>query len=131
VSKGQSFLSEPEKAKSGTYRHLNIVISNADTENYFLVVPVTTWREKNGVPFDRQDASCILPENCHSFLKHKSWVDFSRAKKMSYIEIFNGLQKGLLIRKEDMPPEQIQKIQNAAKVSRVLLEKFQPFFDYF
>jgi hypothetical protein len=131
VGKGDTFLGEPEDAKSGSHRHLNIVISNADTDSCYLVVPVTTWHEKDGKPIPRQDSSCILPKDCHPFLEHKSWVDFSRAKEMSFAEICKGVMSGLLIKKEDMPPDIILNIQRGAMTSKFLHGKFRSFFHYF
>jgi hypothetical protein len=33
---------------------------------------------------------------------------------MSYVEIFNGIKKGILIRKEDMDPSVVQDMQRGA-----------------
>jgi hypothetical protein len=50
---------------------------------------------------------------------------------MSFIEIFNGLQKGLLIRKEDVSPEVLKRIQAGTKQTKALLKELTHFFDYF
>lgn len=64
-------------------------------------------------------------------IKHKSWVDFSRSKAMGYAEIFNGLKKGLLIKKDDLAPELVVKIQEAARISEFLPTELERFFEYF
>jgi hypothetical protein len=127
MPKGQTFLSEAEQTARGNKRHLNIVITDQDPNGNYLIVPVRTWEEGNG----HQDASCVLGENSHTFIKHKSWIDYSRAKEMGYIEIFNGIHKGLLIRKEDIAPDILQNIQNGAKETHRLKDQYSAFFNYF
>lgn len=126
MGKGQSFLAD-DKTSRGIIKHLRVVISDIDAENEYLVVCVTTWYE--GVR--GQDSSCILEAGCHNFIKHKSWVDFSRSKAMGYAEIFNGLKKGLLIKKDDLAPELVVKIQEAARISEFLPTELERFFEYF
>jgi len=128
MGKGQTFLSESEKTPNGEEkRHLRIIITNPNENNEYLVVSVTTWHE--GVR--GQDPSCILPAKCHSFIKHKSWVDFSRTRAMTYIEIFNGLRRGLLVNKEELDPVLIQSIQGAASISEFIPEELITFFEFF
>jgi len=128
MGKGQSFLSKPERSPNGEVkRHLRIIITNPNENNEYLVVSVTTWYA--GVR--GQDPSCILPAGSHSFIKHKSWVDFSRSRAMTYIEIINGLRRGLLVNKEDLDPALIQSIQGAASISEFIPEELMTFFEFF
>ncbi|MCH3917121.1 MAG: hypothetical protein LKE40_06620 [Spirochaetia bacterium] len=127
MGKNQTFLSEPEETHHGKYRHLRVVITDADENRDYLVVSITTWHEE----LPGQDDSCILSAGCHPFITHKSWVDYSRSRVMNYMEIFNGIQKGLLIRKEDMPVAVIALIQEGAEKTDFLPEEFRRFFDYF
>ena len=126
MGEGQSFLAD-DKTPRGIIKHLRIVISNADIINEYLVVIVTTWYENA----KGQDSTCILEAGCHNFIKHKSWIDFSRARAMSYEEIFNGIRKGVLISKENMSPEIVAKIQEAAKKTDFLPTNLERFFAYF
>lgn len=50
---------------------------------------------------------------------------------MTYEEIFNGIRKGILIQKENLPPEVVLKIQEAAKKTVFLPTDLERFFDYF
>jgi hypothetical protein len=131
MGKRQTFLSDYEDIPQGPMRHLNVIITEADENLYYLVVPVTTFREKDGKPFGGQDESCILPAGCHSFIKHKSYVRYIRARKMSYAEIFNGLKKGILIKKDDMPIRYLQDMQKGASISPYLQEELSHFLEYF
>lgn len=102
-----------------------IVIAEKDDDN--LVVPVTTWREN--VPLFLQDDSCILNVNDHSFIKHKSWINFSFAKVFTSVEILNGLFKGYLIKKDDLSKELVDFIKSKAKTSKKLANEFKYFFE--
>lgn len=116
MSKGKSFLSAPEKTASGDEkRHLRIVITNPDAEFNQVVVSVTTLKYPNV-----QDCSCVLKAGDHRFITHDSIVDYKRTIIMSSVEIFNGINKGILIDKQDVKPEILKRIINAAKQSRYI-----------
>jgi hypothetical protein len=128
MAKGNAFLSEEEHS----IRHLNVIITNPTDDMNYLVVPITTYHEdSNGRPIRGQDESCILNAGCHPFIKHKSYVQYKNAKKMNALEIVRGIQKGLLIKKEDMPPAIIQDMQKGAELSEWLPIELMPFFKYF
>lgn len=108
-----TFLSDIEKTPKGEEkRHLRIVITNPDENNEQVVVSITT-----DYGYSTQDRSCPIEAGEHSFIKHKSLVDFKRTCIMSFSQIFNGIQKGLLIPKEDVSEDLLKRIQNAAKFS--------------
>lgn len=130
MGKYQTFLSEEQLSPRGKLkRHLNIVISDPDNERYYLVVPVTTYHEEIKNPNHEQNRSITLTSEDHHFLVHKSYVSFSRARSLSHTEIFNGLNKGKLIRKDDIKPAVLEAIQTAAKKSQFLPEKFLRFLN--
>lgn len=128
MPKGQTFLSEEEQANNGkSHRHLRIVITENDDNNEFLVVSVTSWY--NDAHW--QDPSCILKPGDHPFIRDKSWIDFRRSRSMSYVQVFNGINHGLLIRKEDISSEILHRIQRAAYESEYIQDELRRFFDYF
>jgi len=129
--KGQCFLFDPDKTKRGDIRHLNVVITEPDEDNNVLVVPICTYIEVNDVPRQGQDPSCILKIGCHPFIKVKSYIRYHNAKEMSLIAIFNGLQKGTLIKYPDFNNRVIQDIQTGAKASIYLPQKLKRFFSFF
>jgi hypothetical protein len=131
MAKGQSFLNVPDQTSHGKIRHLNIVITEPDDDNYVLVVPVCTYREKDGKPFLGQDDSCLLPAGCHPFIKEKSYIRYQNAIAMSLIDIFNGLNKGQLLKKPDFDNRFVQDMQRGAEESIFLPEKLKRFFEYF
>jgi hypothetical protein len=132
MAKGQTFLSEEEKTSRGLVRHLNVIITEPTEDLNYLITPVTTYREDaHGRPYPGQDDSCILPAGCHPFIKHKSYVRYKNARKMSAYEILVGLQKGLLIRKEAMDPAIVQDMQRGAEESPHLPEELAAFFQFF
>jgi len=129
--KGQCFLYHPDKTSRGDIRHLHVIITEPDEDNNVLTVPVCTYIEINGVPRQGQDSSCILKAGCHPFIKVKSYVRYHNAKEMSLINIFNGLQKGIMIKQPDFQNTFVQDIQIGAETSIFLPEKFKRFFNYF
>jgi hypothetical protein len=132
MAKGQTFLSEEEKTSKGHIRHLNVIITEPSEDMSYLIVPVTTYREDgNGRPVPGQDDSCILAAGCHPFIKHKSYVHYKYARQMSALEIVIGIQKGLLIKKDDMNPVIIQDMQRGAEESPNLPEELTRFFQFF
>jgi hypothetical protein len=132
MAKGQAFLSEEEQTSKGPARHLNVIITEPTEDMNYLVVPVTTYYEDaEGHSLPGQDNSCILKAGRHPFIKHKSYVRYKNARRMNALEIVIGVQKGLLIRKEDMDPAIIQDMQRGAEESPFLPKEFIPFFKYF
>jgi hypothetical protein len=132
MAKGQTFLGEEERTSRGLVRHLNVIITEPTEDLNYLIAPVTTYREDAyGRPYPGQDDSCILPAGCHPFIKHKSYVRYKNARKMSAYEILVGIKKGLLIKKEDMDPAIIQSMQRGAEESPHLPEELTPFFQFF
>jgi hypothetical protein len=131
MGKGQAFLNVPDKTSRGDIRHLNIIITNPDDDNNVLVVPVCTYREKDGKPFLGQDPSCVLPAGCHPFIKERSYIKYHNAKSMNLIDVFNGLRKGKLKQQQDMDIHFVQDMQRGAEESPFLPEKLKMFFEYF
>lgn len=121
--KGKSFLDDPLETKS--IRHFRIVISDPNEDNEFLTVPVDTFRS------DFQDKSCLIEKDEHSFIKHRSFVNYKFAKVLSFAKIFNGLRSGLFIKKEDVSPELLSRIQNGAKISKNLRNELKVWFELF
>lgn len=122
---GQTFLSEEAKTKTGNKRHLMIVVEEKDGD--YLIVPATTWND--ALPAGIQDDSCILNTGDHSFIKHKSWLDFRFAQARPSIDILQGLLNGLLIRKEDLRPDILAYIQAKTEISDRLPSKYKYFFE--
>jgi hypothetical protein len=132
MPQGHTFLGQEEQTPSGLKRHLNVIISNPDKDNNFMVVSVTTLRRRaDGTPYKNQDLTCILNAGDHPFIKHESWVFYQIAKSMSFMEVFNGLQKGLLIRKEDIAQDVLKRIQAGARVAPSLPKECLHFFAFF
>jgi hypothetical protein len=132
MAKGQAFLSEEEQTSKGPTKHLNVIITEPTEDQLYLVVPIATYREDaNGRPGPGQDNSCILKAGCHPFIKHKSYVRYKNARRMSAFEILVGIQKELLVKKEDMDPIIVQDMQRGAEESLFLPKELTSFFKYF
>lgn len=123
MSKKQSFLDEPlpENGK----RHLRIVITEANERNEFLTIPVDTLRNRT------QDTSCVIEPGEHDFIKVRSFANYYYAKVLNFAQVFNGIKKGLLVRKEDVSDELLKKIQEGAKNTLHLNSELKAWFDFF
>ena len=106
-------------------RHLRIVITDPDNDQNQVVVSVTTLK------YQYQDKSCLIQPGEHPFIDSLSIVDFKRTRIMSYLQIFNGIRQGLLIRKEDISDELLKKIQNAAAKSKYISDEIKNMLIYF
>jgi len=126
MGKNQSFLADFDfPLHSSIAYHLFIVITDPDKDRNYLIVPVVTLKN------DWQDKSCTLKKGDHPFIKHESCINYAKAKKLNYTEIYNGIQKGIFIKKEDVSPEVLKKIQDGCRITNKLPNKFKCFFDYF
>ena len=129
MGKGQTYLADDETVR-GVVKHLRIVLSSAlktGNEAMYLVVNVTTWYDGAS----DQDSSCILNRGDHPFIKHKSWVNYKNAEVLTFFEIFKKLQDGTFIRKEDLRPDVLKRVQDGAKASSEFPEDLTPFFAAF
>ena len=107
--KGFCFLGEPEGGK----RHLKIVLSEPNRDKLVVVVTVTSLREAKW-----KDTSCVLREGDHPFIRHDSFVAFSKAQVVPALEILRKLHSGELVRKEELEPAVFDRVLAAAKASR-------------
>jgi hypothetical protein len=129
--RGAAFLGAADSTSRGEIRHLHIVITEPDEGNEVLVVPVCTFREKDGVPFPGQDRSCILPAGCHPFIKEKSYARYRNAKAMRFADIFNGISKGSLASKENLDLYYVQNMQRGAEESPFIPDELKCYFEHF
>ncbi len=123
MPKKQTFLDEP-LADNGK-RHLRIVITDSNEQNEFLTVAVDTLHSSF------QDDSCIIEKDEHPFIKTRSFVNYHYARVLNFTQVFNGLQKGVLVRKEDVSEELLRRIQDGAKKSNRLNKKLKIWFELF
>jgi uncharacterized protein YifN (PemK superfamily) len=127
MGKRQTFLSEPAPTGSGEKRHLNVVVSEEDSEGLCLVVPITTFREENTNPRAEQNNSCIIEKDEHPFIDRKSWVQMARARSMSAKEIKSGIETATLKARPDISADVLQRIQEKVKTSIYLKERLKHF----
>lgn len=123
MPKGQSFLDEPLNTSSK--RHLRIVITDSNENNEFLTVPLDTLRNRF------QDVSCIVEPGEHPFVKVRSFINYKYAVTVNYAQLFNGISKGIFIRKEDVSADLLTRIQNGAKISANFRRELKVWFKLF
>ncbi len=128
MDKGSAFLSDLEETPSGKLkRHLRIIITSPDRYNQVLVVSVTSLR----ILTEDRYKECIIKKGEHPFIKHDSLVDFSRIQLLNEELLEQRLEKGWIIKKEDVSSELLLKIQKACASSIFVPKKYRPFFSLF
>ena len=93
--------------------------TDSNEQNAFLTVAVDTLQS------NLQDNSCIIEYGEHYFIKVRSFVNYHYARVLNFLHVFNGLQKGVLIRKENVSEELLKRIQDGAKKSNRLNNKLK------
>lgn len=85
--------------------HLFTILTNKCEHGFHLMVSVTSV--KSGKTYD--DA-CVYAGGEHPFITHPSYVLYRLAEQKRAESICNGVAKGYFIPREDMPPEELEKI---------------------
>lgn len=69
--------------------------------------------------------------HCRAKEKLIRFLKMSYAKVLNFTQVFNGLQKGVLVRKEDISDELLKRIQDGAKKTSRLNNNLKIWFDLF
>ncbi len=106
--------------------HLRFVISDPDEDNRVMTVNMTKVYGTG-----REDLSCILFPGDHRCITYKSYIRYDLALDLECKKLLNENFSGNIRMEEDASEETLLKIQEGARNSDALPEKFKPFFDYF
>ena len=109
-----------------TERHLRFVISDPDENNLVMVVHMTKASDNR-----RIDSTCILQPGEHNSIRYKSYIRYQKASTMDQKEINDLKNAGSLTFDEDAGEELLKKIQEGAKKSENLEQRFKRFFPLF
>ncbi|MCA6085012.1 hypothetical protein [Candidatus Endomicrobiellum agilis] len=102
------------------------VVSDPDVDNSVLAVNMTTLRS-----LVRADKACILNIGDHPKIKHQSFIFYQKAIEVSAPEIMIRVSSKEYNMAERLSDETLKKIQEGAKKSEFLPEKFKKYFEYF
>ena len=106
--------------------HLNIVISDQDSEGCVLVVNATTYYGTG-----REDTSCILMPGEHSCITVKSFIAYHFAYRIHHKKILEHSMNNIIDIKNNIDDSVLARIQNGAKKSKRLRNEFKSFFSLF
>jgi len=96
--------------------HLWIVVSDPNAfPEQVVIVNMTSHR-------DDKDQACILEVGDHSFIKHKSCIEYSRAKVLPVRHLAALVDKGIT-QGDKCSAELLQKIRDGVPDSRMELDK--------
>jgi len=94
-------------------RHLWAIISDPKQSNNEIVIVNITTHKNRGY----EDTSCIVGTGEHSFIKHKSYVNYNRSRIVNLSKLQLWLKTGELALKDCLSPELLDKIRLGAKES--------------
>ena len=103
--------------------HLFIILTNPSTEKKLnIIVSISTY---TGWP---NDPTCILNQGDHPFIRHKSYVLYSKAKIFKSKKLTRGVQDGKLVPKDPIDQSVFEKIVVGLMVSERTPKKIKDFF---
>jgi len=107
--------------------HLFIILTNPSSENSkrSLLVSVSSYTGNHC------DKACVLNKEDHKFIRHKSFVDYYRARIIETDKLINGVRKGLFKLKEPVNDEVFDKIIRGLLNSRRATPKTKNFYEEF
>lgn len=107
--------------------HLRFIISDPDEDDMVMVVNMTTYRNTG-----REDTSCLLDVNDYPYkIKEKSYIKYSKSEELNYKKLIqDNFNKQINFEKEILDNLLI-KIQQGAKKSKYLPEKYKKYFNFF
>jgi len=122
--KKTTFWSKDESKKE----HLRFIISDPDADRKILTVNMTTVKNTG-----RPDLSCVLYPGDHESVKHPSYIKYDEAFELDSIKLLEAKLKGSSEFRftEQISEKVLVKIQDGARKSPALPEKFRSFFTYF
>lgn len=122
--KKTTFWSKDESNKK--QKHLRFVISDPNADGKVLLVNMTTVNNTG-----REDLSCELFPGDHESVKHHSYIKYDRAFEFDSIKLLNEKFRGEIECTDQISEKVLVKIQDGARKSPALPEKFRSFFTYF
>jgi hypothetical protein len=106
--------------------HFRFVISEPDVDGMVMVVGISTLRGTG-----REDLSCVLQRGDHPSVDHPSLVRYDRAIEINYMKLIQEKHHGEITLVENLRHEVTRRIQEGARTSRALRQKFQKYFPLF
>ena len=92
--------------------HLWIVISDMDEDPHFaLIVNMTTWR-------DDKDQACILDVGDHPYVKHKTCINYAKAKHLPAVPLDDWIATGKIKNLEPVSDALLKRIRDSAENSK-------------
>jgi len=110
---GDCFLIETNIDEGGFIRkHLHVVLLDYEGRTgTTIIVDIESFES------DKQDQTRLLNAGCHPFVKHKSFVNYRRAKTYSKLDLEKLVREGKAEPKEPMPLETLEYIISGMRES--------------
>ncbi len=91
-----------------------------------LVVNMTSFHDTG-----REDVSCLLDIGEHPRIKQQSYIKYKKSEELNYLKLMQNQLNRSVVFKEDASDILLKKIQEGAKKSTRLPNKFKKYFKFF
>jgi len=97
---------------SGPSDHLHVIVTNSCENKQHLLLSVTSIKTDM-----HYDPTCVLAPGDHPFIKHPSFVFYSKADQKASAHITRMVELCYFVPKDDVSEELINKIRDGIQVS--------------
>ena len=120
-SKGKCFLIPSGPQEDG--KHLFVIITNKCPADCHLLLSISSVE-----PGEYYDPACLLRPGDHPFVKHLSFVMYSKAVIISHDDITKQVHDFAFLIKDDASDELVEKIRAGIPVSKRSTKKIKAYF---
>ena len=120
-TKGKCFLIPSGPHEDG--KHLFVIISNKCPADCHLLMSITSVE-----PGEYYDPACLLRAGDHPFIKHLSFVMYSKAVIIPHDDIVKQVRDFGFLIKEDATNEFVEKIRAGIAASKRVAKKIKAYF---
>lgn len=113
---GVAFQADPSEDLDS---HVWIVISAPDSDGNVLCVSFSTLRG------EEEDLSCVLKKGDHAFIRHDTVIKYALARAWPASGIKKAMDSGQFKTHPPLRPEILKRIQDGARVSTFLRQRFK------
>lgn len=119
--------------------HFAVIVSQENEHGEVLIIPISSIKfsktgqmEYNGQRCKYYDNACVItPEDIPGIIKKPSFARYQYATVSSNFEFLKKQLQSIFKYKGNVSEELLIRIQNGAKISKEIPERYKKFFDFF
>lgn len=117
-------LTDPTPVSGPLYDNTGVVLQKGASEKQILMVSISTLK-----PQFPHDPTCLLYQGDHPFIKHDSYVKYSKARIEGAEGIMRGIKNGVLIQHDPVDTAIFARICHGLTQSRFTTPKVLAFYE--